>query len=316
MDTPEKTNNMIKRYKGSIILLIKAIIAITIILFIVRYVKININSLNNFEFRFNYYYLSISFVILIIYILNQSFLWYYITIQNNCNIDLRTSIISRLYSEFGKYVPGKVFGYAMLFYAYSKANQSKILVAFCMFFELLASVLAASLIFLFSIFFTDVPVFAKYRIVALVLLVLFFILIHPKILNYFSAIFLKIARREPVQLNLSYIKLLKIVFLYVANFMVFGVAFVIFINSVFDVSFSNYLFITGTTAGAGLIGLFAIFVPAGLGVREGVMVFTLSLIIPPSFAGIIALTSRIWLTLGEVFLFGLIYGISKIKRQL
>lgn len=306
---------MIKRYKRGIILLIKAIIAITIIFFIIRYVKINVNGLNKFEFRFNYYYLTISFIILLIYILNQSFLWYYITVQNNCNIDLKTSIISRVYSEFGKYVPGKVFGYAMLLYVYSKANQSKILVAICMFLELLASVLAVSLIFLFSIFFTDIPVFEKYRIVALVLLVFFFILIHPKILNCFSDIFLKIAKREPVKLNMTYYQLLKIITLYVANFMVFGIAFVIFINSIYPVAFSNYLFITGTTAGAGLVGLFAIFVPAGLGVREGVMVFTLSLIIPPAFAGIIALTSRIWLILGEVFLFGLIFGFSKIKRK-
>ena len=303
---------MIKRYKSGIILLIKAIIAITIIFFIIRYIKINLKGLNSFEFRFNYYSLAISFLILLIYIINQSFLWNYITVQNKCNIDFKTSIKYRVYSEFGKYVPGKVFGYAMLLYIYSKANQSKTLVAFCMFFELLASVLAATLIFLISVFFTEVPVFEKYRIIAVIFLVLFFILIHPKILNYFSGVIIKIAKREPLKLTVSYIQMLKIIFLYVLNFMVFGVAFVIFINSIYPVLFSNYLFITGTTAGAGLIGLFAIFVPAGLGVREGVMVFTLSMIIPPGFAGIIALTSRIWMTLAEVFLLGIIYVFSKI----
>jgi hypothetical protein len=97
--------------------------------------------------------------------------------------------------------------------------------------------------------------------------------------------------------------------------MVFGVAFVLFINSIYLISFSNYLFITGTTAGAGLMGLFALFVPAGLGVREGILVFTLSMIIPPAFAGIIALTSRIWLTFGEVFLFGLVYAFSSFNKK-
>jgi glycosyltransferase 2 family protein len=304
---------MIKRYKRGLILLIKTLISITIIFFIVRYLKINVHSLDNYTIRFNYFFLAISFLLLLAYLINQSFLWYYITIKNECNIDLRTSIISRVYSEFGKYIPGKVFGYAMLLYAYSKANQSKMLVAFCMFLELLASVLATSLIFLFSVFFTNVPTFEKYRVIALVFLVLFFLLIHPKILNYFSVFFFKIAKREPVQLSLSYIQLLKIIFLYVANFLIFGVAFVIFINSIYPVSFSDYLYITGTTAGAGLIGLFAIFVPAGLGVREGVMLFTLSIIIPSAFAGIIALTSRIWLTLGEVFLFGLVYVFTRTK---
>jgi len=67
------------------------------------------------------------------------------------------------------------------------------------------------------------------------------------------------------------------------------------------------MFITGATVGAGIIGLFAFFVPAGLGVREGVMVFMLSFLMPPAMAGIIALSSRIWLTFAEVFLFGIIY---------
>lgn len=306
---------MIQKYRRKVFQFIKIIVSTVIIIFIVRYVKINGNTLKDFEFHFNYFYLTISFIILLIYIFNQFGLWYFITIQNQCSISFSNSIATRAYSEFGKYIPGKVFGYAMLLYAYSKANQSKKLIAICMFFELLASVLAVTLIFILSVFFTDVSVFEKYRIFALSLLVLFFVLIHPKILNYFSDIFLKIVKREPVQLKVSYIQLLKLVLLYAANFMVFGVAFVIFINSIYPVAFSNYFFITGTTAGAGLIGMFAIFVPAGLGVREGVLVFTLSFVMPPALAGVIALTSRLWMTFAEVFLMSLIFGFSKFKSK-
>jgi hypothetical protein len=305
---------MIQEYKGKIIQLIKAIISVVIIFFIVEYTKMNVDALNNFEFRLNYFYLTISFIILLIYIFNQFVLWYYITKQNQCSIGFFKSIISRAYSEFGKYVPGKVFGYAMLLYTYTKAKQSKKLVAFCIFLELFVSMLAAALIFLFSLFFTDILNFQKYRIAALILLLFFFVLIHPKILNYFTTIFFKISKREPIKLNISCYQLLKIVSLYVVNLMVFGVAFVLFINSIYSVPFSNFLYVAGTTVAAGLIGLFAIFVPAGLGVREGVMVFTLSFIIPPTFAGIVALTSRIWLTLGEIFLFSFIFLKSKSQK--
>jgi uncharacterized membrane protein YbhN (UPF0104 family) len=304
---------MIQKYKRGIILLAKVIISTTIIFFIVWYIKTNINSLKNFDFQINYVYLSVSFIILIFYILNQFFLWYYITIQNKCSIDLRTTVLSRNYSSFGKYVPGKVYGYAMLMYAYAKANQSKTLVSFSMFLELLVSVLASAFIFLLSLFFIDIQEFQKYRIITLILLLFFFILLNPKILNYFTDWFLKVAKREPVKWALSYSQLIKIILLYILNFLLFGVAFILFIRSIYSVSFSNYLFITGTTAAAGLIGLFAIFVPAGLGVREGVLVFTLSFVMPPAIAGIIALTSRLWMTFAEIFLFGLILGISKTK---
>ena len=304
---------MLKIKKDKILLFLKATIALIILFFIAKYIKSNSNSLKEFKFQINYYYLIISSIILILYIFNQFVLWYYITKLNKCNLSFSTSIISRAYSEFGKYVPGKVFGYAMLLYVYSKENKSKVQLTFSMFFELLSSVLAAALIFLFSIFFTDIHEFQKYRLVSLILLVVFFIVIHPKILNYFSAIFFRITKREPVNLSLSYLQIIKLISLYVVNFMLFGVAFVLFIKSIYSISFSDYLFITCTTAAAGLIGLFAIFVPAGLGVREGVLVFTLSFIMPPALAGIIALTSRLWLTFAEVFLFGLIFGFSKLK---
>lgn len=234
-------------------------------------------------------------------------MWFYITKQNKCNLTFSKSIILRAYSEFGKYVPGKVLGYAILFHEYSKESKSKVNLSFSMFLELLASILASAFLFLLSLFFTDVQEFRIYRFAALALLILFFVLMHPRVINFFASWIFKIARREPVLLNITYLTLLKTILFYALNFMVFGVAFILFLKSFYNVSFSDYLFITGTTAAAGLIGLFAVFVPAGLGVREGVLVFTLSFIMPPAMAGIIALTSRLWLTFAEIFLFGLIF---------
>jgi len=306
---------MIHRYKRIIILLTKIIISITIIFFLILYIKAQTNALKNFNFKINFVYLSISFIILLLFILNQFFFWYYLTIQSKCSIDLRTTIISRAYSNFGKYVPGKVFGYAMLMYVYMKANKSKILVSFSIFLELLVTVLASLLLFLFSLLFIEIQDFQKYRIVILIVLLLFFIVIHPRILNFLSDWFLKITKREPIKWALSYSQLIKIISFYVINFLLFGVAFILFIKSIYNISFSNYLFITATTVAAGLIGLFAVFVPAGLGVREGVLVFTLSFVMPPALAGIIALTSRLWMTFAEIFLFGVIYIFSKIGRR-
>lgn len=306
---------MVNKYKTNIIKLLKLIISIIIIFYLLKYIKANSNTLSSFQFHFNYYYLIFSFIVLLIYFFNQLIIWHYLTKQNKCNINFSLSITSRAYSEFGKYVPGKVVGYAMLLYVYSKENQSKRLVAISMFYELLTSTLAASLVFLFSLFFTDINEFRKYRIIALSLMILFFIIIHPSILKYLSSFFFKIFKREQQPIDISYSQLLKIIMLYVLNFLIYGIAFMLFINSISPISFSNYIFITGTTIGAGIIGLFAVFVPAGLGVREGVMIFTLSFLITPAFAGIIALTTRIWMIFAEIFLLGLIILCSKIKRK-
>jgi len=304
---------MLKKNKDRILLVLKTIIAFLIIFFIVKYIKSNASALEDFEFQINYCYLILSFIILLLYIFNQFLLWHYITIQNQCNLVISKSIISRAYTGFGKYVPGKVLGYAMLFYIYNKEHKSKLLLAYSIYLELLSSVLAAALIFLFSIFFTEIQEFQQYRLVSLIIIIILLLLIHPKILHYLSSRVLKIAKREPVKLSISYLQEIKLITLYILNFLIFGVAFILFIKSIYSISFNNFLFITGTTAAAGLIGMLAIFVPAGLGVREGVLVFTLSFVMPPALAGIIALTSRLWMVSAEVLLFGLIYLFSKLK---
>lgn len=303
-----------ERNNNRILIILKAVIPLILIYFIIKYIKSNLDSIKLIKFEINYHYLTISFIILFLFIFNQFLLWHYITKQNKCSLAFSKTIFLRAYSEFGKYVPGKVLGYAILFHEYSKESKSKVQLSFSMFLELLAGVLSAAMLFLISLFFTEVHELKIYRFAALALLFFFFILIRPRILNLFAAWIFKIAKREPVLMNITYLSLLKTILLYSLNFMVFGIAFMLFIKSFYEVSLSNYLFITGTTAAAGLIGLFAIFVPAGLGVREGVLAFTLSFVMPPAMAGIVALTSRLWLTFAEIFLFGLIYLFSKSKR--
>jgi hypothetical protein len=64
--------------------------------------------------------------------------------------------------------------------------------------------------------------------------------------------------------------------------------------------------LTGTIA-AGLISLFTIFVPAGMGVRENILTLALKEIMPLTFAGVISLASRVWLVLGEIISFFMVF---------
>ena len=63
----------------------------------------------------------------------------------------------------------------------------------------------------------------------------------------------------------------------------------------------------GALSIAWLVGFFAFFLPAGLGAREGVFTFNLSLFLSGGIAGIIAVISRTLNVLVEivVFMFGL-----------
>lgn len=61
-----------------------------------------------------------------------------------------------------------------------------------------------------------------------------------------------------------------------------------------DITPDMYWFIVGALSLAGALGMAAIFVPSGLGVREGVQLVLLSLIVPREIALVITVASRLW----------------------
>ncbi|MCX7042936.1 MAG: hypothetical protein NT117_09740, partial [Gammaproteobacteria bacterium] len=55
---------------------------------------------------------------------------------------------------------------------------------------------------------------------------------------------------------------------------------------------------------AGLAGIAAFFVPAGIGVREAALAWYLGPIIGPAPAALLAVAARIWISIGEAALIG------------
>jgi len=75
------------------------------------------------------------------------------------------------------------------------------------------------------------------------------------------------------------------------------------------------LFLTGALAISSTLGLIAIFAPSGLGVREGVLVYLLSFMMATPVAVIISILTRLWMTLIEIGLIGVIYLHGQLRKQ-
>ena len=93
-----------------------------------------------------------------------------------------------------------------------------------------------------------------------------------------------------------------------------GIGFYLFVDSLYPVSTKYILFLTGALAISTTLGLIAIFAPSGLGVREGALVYLLSLIMPSPVAVIISLLTRLWMTLIEMGLIGVVYLIGQFPK--
>jgi Uncharacterised protein family (UPF0104). len=298
-----------------IIILLKYLVALLIFFFIFRFLYLNINSLSAYPIHFDYRNLLYASILYFFFTINNTTIWYLITKLNTCNINLFETIKIRVYSEFGKYIPGKIFSYGILLYSYEKRNISKKMIAVCSFQELIISTLAVIIISLISVIFTNINEINKYKIILIIILIFFFIILHPKILLNISNFLFKLLKKESIETPFSFWNTFLVLVLYIINWLIFGLAFYFFINAIIDFSLNNFLYSTGAFAISGLIGLLAVFAPAGLGVREGILILILSYIIPSAVASIISITSRIWITLADIFLFLAIFILSKFKNN-
>jgi len=88
-----------------------------------------------------------------------------------------------------------------------------------------------------------------------------------------------------------------------------GIAFFLFIKSLYSVSTSQFLVVTGTYAVAWSIGFLSVITPSGLGVREGVLSMFLTSVLPPATATLVALLSRLWTLSAELIVTGMAFGL-------
>ena len=75
------------------------------------------------------------------------------------------------------------------------------------------------------------------------------------------------------------------------------------------------LFLTGALAISSTLGLIALFAPSGLGVREGALVYILSFMMATPVTVILSVLTRIWMTLIEIGLIGVVYLLRKFQRR-
>lgn len=80
----------------------------------------------------------------------------------------------------------------------------------------------------------------------------------------------------------------------------FAAGWVLFTTAISDVPASEWRALAGILAIGYVGGWLVVFVPGGLGVREGVYAFLLALYIPPAVAVAVAVLARLWLTVTEL----------------
>ncbi|GAI36761.1 unnamed protein product, partial [marine sediment metagenome] len=216
-----------------------------------------------------------------------------------------------LYSQLGKYLPGKVFAPLGKIYLARNKNISKKNLYLSVVFDAILSIAAAFSISLFLIgFFLDCNInLFNFYLIGLLAVIGGLAATHHRVIQYLIKLFLTKRKKELIDLNfdLSWINRVKIILYYAfVNFWI-GFGFFYLIKSITYLSIQNLLSVIGIYILAGVLGLTAFFAPSGLGIREGVLVLFLQFYFPLNIAILISLLARVWTILGDLFLAGGFY---------
>jgi len=276
------------------------------------------NQVKDASFTFEAYPLVLSTLIFAFSYFIQIWAWYLITLKLNIAISFRETLESWFYSQLGKYLPGKVWLLLSRFYFYESKGKSKKAISIALYFETVTIIGAACLIFLAALIFHNEkwPISPWGQSLWLFpLLLLGFVSLHPRVLQKIINWVLIRFKREPLSLSISYSDILWILFVCIISWIVGGVGFYFFVNSVYPVAPQTILFLTGALAISSTLGLIALFAPGGLGVREGALVYILSFMMATPVAVIISVLTRIWMTLIEIGLIGVVYLLRQLRKR-
>jgi len=283
-----KRNNWFKVFLfASLVFLVMALIK-------ADYLKIPI------VYRWNY--LRISFFLLFAGFIISGISWTKVIKQANYKISNSSGIASIGLSVFGKYIPGKLWlilgraEYISKKYDIPIKNTSSLSLN-AQFISLWVGLLLGTIGLLL------ISKFDIYGLSALVLFALLsFIIYTPLFHRLFEYLFLRVTKRTINIPRLEFKKVFQVLPWHMLNWVFWIVSFYFLGGSLIKESITFN--IAWGFALAASLGIMAIFAPGGLGVREGLLTGYLTLAgLDIADAATIAIASRLWFLVGEVFIF-------------
>lgn len=130
---------------------------------------------------------------------------------------------------------------------------------------------------------------------------------HPRVLNAALAAAAKLLKRPEPSVPYAYRAMLAQLALYTLNWAALAASFAALATALLPHALSarQLLALAGSFPMAWAVGTLALFVPAGLGVREASLVWLLHPVLPGAWPAVLAIVARLWLLVGEAAGFGL-----------
>ena len=268
--------------------------------------------------EWNPWLLVLAFFGFILQELSFGLIWQSVLARLGFRLNFRASLRIYLASEFVRYIPGNVWHVLTRILWVGKYGASRTIAFASMTIELITKLAAGAFIFATSLlFWGNVGAVGSlfhgslFIVVGVVIFLALLILIHPRILNGLLNITLRVLKREPVVLAVSYKDILLVTLAWCGSWIIAGSAFFVLLLAIWPgTTLAMLPLCIGIYAIAWDFGFVTFITPSGLGFRELAItvLFALSLpSVPVALVAILALLSRAVSTLAELLCVSVAY---------
>jgi len=291
--------------KGIVKSVIKVFVVLVIFYFLGTALYRNWGQIDFKQLHFNVFLLMVSILFLFIYFLLVVFGWELILKRLGVSLSFLKTLKIIFYSQLGKYLPGKIWVFVGRIYFCQQLGISTSKTFLSIVLEAAVSIISGILIFLVALSIFPGTQIHINPFLLMVVVVILFIIVHPKVFTRIINIFLRLVKKGPIRIDLNFSQICGIIMYYCIVWLSFGIAFYFLINSTTFIALSKIPLLAGSFSISATIGAMALFAPGGLGVREGVLALLLSNFFPISLAILLSFLSRIWISFGEFILMGI-----------
>ncbi|MCF2533493.1 lysylphosphatidylglycerol synthase transmembrane domain-containing protein [Yinghuangia soli] len=245
-----------------------------------------------------WYAVAASGLVLMIGMVTGTLAWQVVVDSMGKPIGFRKGAQIQLVSQLGKYVPGSVWSYVLQLELGRKAQVSRARLFTASLLHVAIAIVTSMLLGILAlpVMLDDAPGAAW----VFVLLPLGFVGLHPKFLAWAGERTLRLLRRPPVKLRLTWALVARVAGLAALSYTLFGLHLWLLARAVGPADFKQLLLCIGAIAVGLTMGVFAFVLPSGAGVREIVIVATLATTMPRGQAVALALVSRLLFTVADL----------------
>ncbi|WP_407341755.1 lysylphosphatidylglycerol synthase domain-containing protein [Pengzhenrongella phosphoraccumulans] len=218
-----------------------------------------------------------------------------------------------LVGQLGKYVPGSVWAYLLQMELGRRYGIARARVFAASLFAAGVGVVASLLLGVAAL---PVVLDGNRELLWLYLLLpLGLLCLHPKVMTWLASLVFRVLRKPPLDHTLRRRVVARSLGWAMTSYAFFGLHLWFLANALVDPGPSVVLLCIGTIAIGFTAGLFAIFLPSGIGVREAVIVGALATVMTVGQATGLAVASRLIFTVGDLTIAGIAALVAVIARR-